>query len=118
MFRASVRLLLTTLCFFTVVFSASAKNDSLLKSIQVGYFTFNDNNLADNHFNEYDDRKRDDLGLTYLLGYSIETRFNFFKKSVTSIGFTDHSVGYTKGRDNTTPITAKIRITMTINTFS
>jgi hypothetical protein len=106
MFRASVRLLLTTLCFFTVVFSASAKNDSLLKSIQVGYATFNDNNPEDNHFNEYDDRKRGDRSLTYLLGYSIEARFNFFKKSVTSIGFTDLSVRYTRGRGNTTTITA------------
>ena len=72
MVHASVRLLLATLCFLTIVFSASAKNDSLLKSIQVDFFTFNDNNTVDNHFNDYDDRKRDDHGLTYLLEYSIE----------------------------------------------
>ena len=105
MFHTISRLLFICICILTFAFSTQANNDSLLKSIQVGYFTFNDNNPIDNAQNSYEDRKRDDHGLTYLLGYYVEARFNFFKKSVTSIGFTDHSALYTKGLGTTTTLT-------------
>ena len=52
MFCAAVRSLLSTLCFLTFVFSASAKNDSLLKSIQVLHFTFENHKPVDNRVKE------------------------------------------------------------------
>ena len=81
-----------------------ASNDSLLQSLSIGFFGFNDNNPIDGALSGFEDRRRDDHGLTLLAGYHIGAELILFKEIKSSIRFTNQSALYSRGLGTTTTL--------------
>jgi len=104
--KIKVAIILAFFLLFPGLSKAADSGDSLFQSMSIGFFGFNDNNPIDGAISGFEDRRRDDHGLTMLIGYSLKAKLKLFQNTLTIIQFTDQSALYTKGYGTTTTLQA------------
>ncbi len=93
-------LLIFTLLLLNVSYG---QNDSLIRSAWFGYFMLNDDNPISNQ-KDYEDRRRDDHGLTMSIGLEMGMELQFSENWTSEFSFVIANSLYTKGLGTTTTL--------------